>query len=115
MKTRDIILNSQNEELIPYKEPAWLHSIEYTAISETLLGYIPLHWHEDLQFTVVVKGTIELFIKGTTRSITKGSGFFINSGVVHEIHAKTSDATYICWNVGISLFDKHIQTNTFSL
>ncbi|MDQ0271452.1 hypothetical protein J2S17_003340 [Cytobacillus purgationiresistens] len=29
METRNIILNSLNEELIPYTEPHWLHSIEY--------------------------------------------------------------------------------------
>ncbi len=110
MKTRNIILNSLNEEIIPYVEPAWLHSMEYINISETLLGYIPLHWHEELQFVVVKKGTIELHILGDKISICEGNGFFINSGVVHEIHATTVNATYICWNVGISLFDKHIQS-----
>lgn len=110
MRDRDIILNSLNEEIIPYTEPAWLHSIEYTTISKTLLGYIPLHWHEELQFVVVEKGTIVLHILGNKISLSEGSGFFINSGVVHEIHAKTLDASYICWNIGISLLDKHIQT-----
>ena len=108
--TRDIILNSLNEELIPYTEPGWQHSLEYTTISERLLGYIPLHWHEELQFVAVVKGTIELHILGRKISLPEGSGFFINSGVIHEIHAKTLNATFICWNIGITLFDKHIQT-----
>lgn len=110
MKTRDIILNSLNEELIPYTEPDWLHSIECTNISKTLLGYIPLHWHEELQFVAVVKGTVELHILGEKMSLAEGSGFFINSGIIHEIHAKTLNATFICWNIGITLFDKHIQT-----
>lgn len=110
MKTKNIILNSLNEEIIPYVEPAWLHSMEYINISETLLGYIPLHWHEELQFVVVKKGTIDLHILGEKISLSEGTGFFINSGVVHEIHAKTINATYICWNIGISLFDQHIQT-----
>lgn len=110
METRNIVLNSLNEELIPYIKPAWFHSIEYTNISKTLLGYIPLHWHEELQFVVVEKGIIEIQILGNKIRLSEGCGFFINSGVVHEIHAKTVNATYICWNVGTSLFDKHIQS-----
>ncbi len=110
MRTRDITLNSLNEEIIPYREPTWPQIMEYTNISETTLGYVPLHWHEELQFTIVKQGTIELHILGEKVSITEGAGFFINSGVVHEIHAKTKNATYICWNIGIPLFDKHIQT-----
>lgn len=109
LHTRNITLNSLNEEIIPYREPAWLQLMEQTNISRTLLGYIPLHWHEELQFTVVQQGAIELRILGEKIMITEGGGFFINSGVVHEIHAKTKNATYICWNIGISLFDKHIQ------
>ncbi|MFP3490335.1 AraC family ligand binding domain-containing protein, partial [Staphylococcus sp. SIMBA_130] len=58
----------------------------------------------------VVKGTIELHILGRKINLPEGSGFFINSGVIHEIHAKTWNATFICWNIGITLFDKHIQT-----
>ncbi|HIV74980.1 MAG TPA: AraC family transcriptional regulator [Candidatus Pseudogracilibacillus intestinigallinarum] len=109
MQTRDITLNSLNEEIIPYREPAWLQIIEYMNISKTILGYIPLHWHEELQFTIVKRGTIELRILGEKIIIPEGSGFFINSGIVHEMHAKTENATYICWNIGISLFDKHIH------
>lgn len=110
MRTRDITLNSLNEEIIPYREPTWRQIMEYTNISETLLGYVPLHWHEELQFTIVRQGTIELHILGEKVTITEGAGFFINSEVIHEIHAKTKNATYICWNIGISLFDQHIQT-----
>lgn len=110
MKQRDIILNSHNEELINYQEPDWPHSLLYTNVSKTLLGYIPLHWHAELQFTVVTKGMIELHISGEKIRLSEGSGCFINSGVVHEIHPKSSGASYICWNMGVSLFDKHIQT-----
>lgn len=110
MKKKDIILNSNNEELIPYLNPSWLHSIEYTNISKTILGYIPLHWHEELQFVVVKEGTVELRILGNKIKLSKGTGFFINSGVIHEIHAKTLNASFLCWNIGISLFDQYIQT-----
>lgn len=99
-----------NEEIIPYREPTWRQIMEYTNISETILGYVPLHWHEELQFTIVKHGTIELHILGEKVTVPEGAGFFINSGVIHEIHAKTKNATYICWNIGISLFDQHIQT-----
>lgn len=114
METRNIILNALNEELIPYDKPDWLHSVEHTVISETNVGYIPLHWHSELQFVVVTDGMIELIIKGKRFSVSKSNGFFINSGVIHEMYGKTPDATFICWNIGIELFDQHIQ-NKFLL
>src|SRR5699024_4955984 len=110
MRKKDIILNANNEELIPYSNPDWPHSIEYTNISKTILGYIPLHWHEELQFVVVKEGTIALRILGQAIKLSEGTGFFINSGIIHEIHAKTFNASFLCWNIGISLFDQYIQT-----
>ncbi|MDQ0273947.1 AraC-like DNA-binding protein [Cytobacillus purgationiresistens] len=63
----------------------------------------------EMQFVVVKKGIIEIRINGNKIPVSKGEGFFINSGIIHEIYAITPDATFICWNVGITLFDKHIQ------
>lgn len=109
METKDIVVNSLNQEFIPYHHPEWQHSMLYTVICQTNLKYIPLHWHPDLQFIVVEKGKISLVIGGNNEVISKGEGAFINSGIIHEIHPKTHDATFICWNIGIEMFDAYIQ------
>jgi len=109
MKTKNIVLNSHNEEIIQYTIPHWLHSFEHTILDDTILKYIPLHWHEELQFILVTHGTIEVKLLGKTFLVSKGSGFFINSGLIHEIHPIEKDSIFICWNAGISGFDDHLQ------
>lgn len=109
METKNIILNSHNEEIIQYTIPHWPHSFEYTIIDQTILGYIPLHWHEELQFVIVTNGKIELKILGKSFFISAGSGFFINSGIIHELYSKEEHSTFICWNTGTSGFDEHLQ------
>lgn len=111
METRNIILNSHNEEIIQYTIPQWQHSFEFTTIDQTILGYIPLHWHEELQFVIVKNGKIELRILGKSFFISEGSGFFINSGIIHEIYSRQANSTFICWNIGISGVDEYLQTH----
>lgn len=109
MTTKDIAVDTFKQEFVPYKEPSWQHSMLYTILSETHLKYIPLHWHTELQFTIVEQGKIDLIVNGKHHSLTKGDGMFINSGVIHEIHPTTHDATFICWNIGADMFDDYIQ------
>ena len=109
MKAKNINLNSHNEEVIQYTIPHWLHSFEYTILDNTIFKYIPLHWHEELQFVLVTNGTIEIKLLGKSFLVSKGSGFFINSGLIHEIHPKEKKSVFICWNTGISGFDDHLQ------
>lgn len=109
MKTKNIVLNSHNEEIIQYTIPHWLHSFEHTILDDTILKYIPLHWHEELQFILVTHGTIEIRLLGKSFLVSKGSGFFINSGLIHEIHPIDKGSIFICWNTGTSGFDEHLQ------
>lgn len=110
MRLGDFMINSLKEEIVHYSEPDWFQTMEYVNLSKTPLGYTPLHWHKEFQFLVAVNGSFELKILGKKINLSEGMGCFINSGVVHEVHPVTINASYICWNIGISLFDKHIQT-----
>lgn len=48
-------------------------------------NFVPWHWHEELEFIIVVENKLDIRI-GTDRFIIeKGNGIFINSGTLHFI------------------------------
>lgn len=109
METKDIVVNAFNQELIPYHNPDWPHSLLYTELLKTTLNYIPVHWHPDVQFLVATCGIVHVHIAGDSQTLNEGEGLFINSGVIHEIHPGTEDAAFICWNIGTEVLDSHLK------
>lgn len=61
-------------------------------------GYHYLHWHEDLQFTIVTKGTISMQVNGINYELHKGHGIFINSGLLHMTKQISDSGEYISFN-----------------
>ncbi len=48
-------------------------------------GYRVMHWHEDLQFILVLEGAIHVQTLRQTVLLCQGDGLFINRGVVHLV------------------------------
>jgi AraC-like DNA-binding protein len=48
-------------------------------------GYIPWHWHDEIELIYVQKGTVEYHIKEKTVTLTEGEACFMNSNVLHMI------------------------------
>lgn len=71
-----------------------------TTINQNINGFIPLHWHEEFQFVLVIKGEATFQINEEKIAVREGEGVFINSGCLHM--AKDPNDTgcvYICLNV----------------
>ena len=51
---------------------------------------IDWHWHHELEFMVVTDGTACCLVGQDTLEISKGSGIFINSGILHRFEASGS-------------------------
>lgn len=105
----EIIINEDLEEKINYPDRRWPHVILHTSLSETLLGYIPLHWHYALQFMYVTNGVIKVKLAENTLEIHEGEGLFINSNVVHEIRDANEGARFYCWNIGLPNVTEYIN------
>lgn len=99
--TINIKLKDNLEEVIQYPDVLWQHVILHTKLNQTILGYIPLHWHNDLQLTVVTHGKINIKIAGQNVILKENEGLFINTNIVHEIEDKEEDASFYCWNIGL--------------
>ncbi|MBK5441637.1 AraC family transcriptional regulator [Peribacillus sp. TH24] len=109
MQIYNISINSQYQELVQYKDPQWPVIFYHTNIRKNIVGYIPLHWHEELQFVVVTGGHVCFQIHGEEINLNEGEGIFINSGVIHEAQADSCEGRYICWNVGVHLASSYIE------
>ncbi|WP_139368146.1 AraC family transcriptional regulator [Priestia abyssalis] len=71
-----------------------------TTIHQNINGYIPLHWHDEIQFVLIVKGEALFQINEEKLVIGEGNGLFINSGCLHMAEEKNqSGCVYICLNV----------------
>lgn len=66
-------------------------------------GYHYLHWHEDLQFTLVTKGTVSIQVNGTNYNLNTGEAIFINSGLLHITNHISEDGEYVSFNFSTKL------------
>ena len=48
-------------------------------------GYIPWHWHDEIELIYVQKGIVEYHIKEMTVILAEGEGCFMNSNVLHML------------------------------
>jgi AraC family transcriptional regulator, melibiose operon regulatory protein len=65
------------------------------------------HWHPDLEFILVLQGSIDFFVNGKTAHLDKGHGIFINSKRLHYgFSADMTDCSYIVVAIHPSLLGK---------
>ena len=56
----------------------------------------PLHYHNDLEFILPLKGTARLLLNGETHFIQAGVLCAYHAGVPHALYAGSSDTHYLC-------------------
>lgn len=61
-------------------------------------GYQDLHWHEELQFTLVTAGNLEIKVNGKLYQLEQGEAIFINKNLLHVTTSLTDDGRYISFN-----------------
>lgn len=97
-------LYSDGSERVPYENPdfpiyasrSWLSALENM--------YFAHHWHDDLEFSYMLKGHMSYAIDGEIVELHVGEGIFVNSRHVHgNYSADATDGEYICALVHPSL------------
>ncbi|GAA3406285.1 AraC family transcriptional regulator [Paenibacillus hodogayensis] len=94
-------MKKQLHEAIQYPDEAF-PSIMYI---HTNRGSIPkgrgvndLHWHEELQMTLVTKGNLTIRINGVDYGLGTGQAIFINKSVLHTVTQLSPDGEYVSFN-----------------
>lgn len=92
-----IKVSKDESEIVPYNFTDFpVHSREYR------VSYYPdmravSHWHEDLEFAVVLEGRMLFSVDGTEKLLEKGQGIFVNAGHLHYAHAfEREECRFLC-------------------
>lgn len=79
-------------------------SVHETCLQDKPMGFNNWHWHEEVQFTYVLEGSMITTAQGVDYVLRPGDGFFINSNVSHMSRPTSADsALYLSLNVKPSL------------
>lgn len=100
MQIKNFIVDQSLKELTDHRTVVLPMACYETTINQNINGYIPLHWHDEIQFVLVIKGAAIFQINEAKTEIREGNGLFINSGCLHMAEDKDhTDCIYICLNV----------------
>ena len=78
-----IQLNENLEEKILHMTPDFPYICCHVEMDKYPSGYIPWHWHDEVELIYVQKGSVEYHIKDTVVKLDEGDGCFMNSNVLH--------------------------------
>lgn len=82
--------------------------------SEEKAEISPEHWHRTLQFTIVVKGNLDVSVNGQKYSIYEKECVLLNSNALHKIEGEGIAYTihvlpsFICTESDITLYSKYL-------
>ncbi|MGN7115343.1 AraC family transcriptional regulator [Lysinibacillus odysseyi] len=100
MQIKNFKIDQQHRELTRHKTNLLPLACYKTTIQQNVHGYIPLHWHEEVQFVFVVEGNIRFQVNEQEITVEKGNGLFINSQCLHGAKdGQYRNGIYICLNV----------------
>ncbi|WP_099224411.1 AraC family transcriptional regulator [Listeria costaricensis] len=79
------------------KNPLLLSRIEEMNANNSLVHFVPIHWHKEIEITFVRKGNIVLRKNNVTKEYQDGTFFIVNSGEIHELNGNfTKGFEVIC-------------------
>ncbi|PJI10330.1 AraC family transcriptional regulator [Clostridium sp. CT7] len=109
-----IKLSNDNSEIIPYN----FNDFEAYA-KRCMISYYPgmasaNHWHNDFEFTILLKGHMSYSINGESYKLKEGQGIFVNSNQMHYGYSSDgSDCNFVSILIHPSLISivKRIKEN----
>lgn len=84
-------------EIVPYTFPEFSFHARVCRLSEYPGMAAASHWHRDVEFIVVYKGSMAYGVDGREYVLKSGCGIFVNSGRLHGGYAcHGEDCTFLC-------------------
>lgn len=104
MQVYNIPIDAGNKETTKQGTDDFPLAVYHTVLSKNMLGYVPLHWNEEIQFCLVTRGKVLFTVNGAKQLLAQGEGIFINSGRLHMARPVNDPASaYICLDIGLPL------------
>lgn len=89
--------NTTYHEINQYKDslfPVGIYHVSNNGIFPSGRGLKDFHWHEELQFTYAVHGSLVLQVGAEKYFLNEGEAAFINRGMIHAIIELSEGGTY---------------------
>ena len=93
--------NKELHEINQYNDnafPVGMYIVNRNQIIPRGRGFFDLHWHEELQFTLVTQGKVEMQVNGVNYVLESGQAIFINRNLLHITTDLTEDGMYVSFN-----------------
>lgn len=114
MQIKDFMIDHQLRELTEHRTVVLPMACYQTKIKNNINGYIPLHWHSEFQFVIMIEGACIFHVNENKITLQKGDGLFINSGCLHMAkELDFSNCEYICLNIAPSFMLSHELFSTY--
>lgn len=90
-------IREDGSEIFHYDIPDFSLSIKKNFIPSWVRNFdISIHWHEEIEITYVVSGSIKHQLNGKRVRLTAGEAIFINSKQLHLIETDSADCELYC-------------------
>lgn len=86
--------NRYPDELFPFE----MYTVNRLKCIPHGRGFNDLHWHEELQFTLIISGRVTIQVNGDDYRLCSGEAIFINKGLLHVTTNISDDGEYVSFN-----------------
>lgn len=86
-----ITTNSKLEEQRSHGREGFPFAVYYENYENYQDKTIGIHWHEEIEFNLVLSGEVEAQIDGRSYRLSAGDGIFVNSNALHMTYALSDD------------------------
>lgn len=91
------IFNLDSSETIAYNNPLFPAYVRYNFLSSYPDYSAVSHWHKDLEFIVIKKGSMTYNVNGELIDLSEGSGIMVNSRQLHYgFSSEHKECEFIC-------------------
>ena len=93
--------NDKLHEINRYEDPMFpvgLYTVTTHGIEPEGRGHLDLHWHEELQFTMMLSGSFIMQVNGQDYLLKEGQAIFINKDLLHITSDLSPDGKYFSIN-----------------
>lgn len=87
-------INRYKDDLFPVE----IYRVSEKGIFPFGRGLRDFHWHDELQFTLAVHGSLTLQVDAGQYFLNEGEAAFINSGMIHAVMKLSKDGKYASLN-----------------
>lgn len=107
---QNLIINSDASENVAYNHPDFPAYIKKRQLSSYSDFRAVSHWHDDLEFILILDGTMVYNVNGEKIPLQTGEGLFVNSRCLHYGY---SGAHTECYFLCLLLSPALLSANTY--